>query len=386
VDEAELAPRPVFFDAIYAGGARRNRSISMPANMGLEPDSRLVLGYTASNSFLNPGFLVCRDGSCRIGYETDHTGNLLFADYSRGLGARWEIGLGIGSYRMDGIPHLALPQRLASDGSLRTFHEDILRQDSLPTLSGAPDGRQAFALEDLAGRELVLEPRRTYLLPFRLRLTRYVELRRTRRIAMGINIGLHLAYPLEGDPGPGEGETAFARGADVGISANFVRSRHLTANLASTFHIQLARFRSDVHVVNPRSPLAGDDTSRSQYALTWGLRFGNTFSGRAPCSFAIGQITVSAAYDKETYWAWDPVVFSGGNNLRGALAGANDYGVANFACEYRLRRFQLALVEDIAGLSQIIDDDGAGTSYDPDLAVSVSVSWSPGRRRRDSAD
>jgi hypothetical protein len=197
---------------------------------------------------------------------------------------------------------------------------------------------------------------------------------------MGLNAGLHLSIPLEGDPGSGAGDTAFSRGVDAGISLNFVRNRRLTANLSSTFQVQLAKLRSDVHVTSSASPLSWDDPNRSQYALTYGLRFAATFGGKAPCSFAMSQITDTAHFDKDSYWTVDTVVFEGGNNLRGALAAANDYGVLNFACEHRQRRYQLSLVEDIGGLSQLIDDDGAGPSYDTDFAVSVSVSWSLGQR------
>jgi hypothetical protein len=128
--------------------------------------------------------------------------------------------------------------------------------------------------------------------------------------------------------------------------------------------------------------LHGDDDVRSQYALTWGLSFAGTFEGRAPCSFGMSQLSMSAHYDKAHYWTWDPLVFEGGNNLRGAILGANDYGVLSFGCELRGRRYQVSLVEDIGGFSQLLSDDGSGTSYDPDFAVGVAVSWVLGRRKR----
>jgi len=377
----ERPPEPVMLAPIYEGGARKNRGISMPPNLRLAPELRLTTGYTASNSYLNPAYMICRGGGCRLDYETDHTGNLLFANLTRPLLARWEIGFGLGIYRLDRIPDWALPQRLASDSALRRFHEGVLGEDSLPAVSGARDDRLVFALTDFAGRSLELEPERNYLLPLRIDLTRYFALRRTSRVSMGLNAGVHLSQPLEGDPGSGSGATALARGLDAGLSLNFLRSRRFTPNLSSTFHVQLARFRSDAHVTSAASPVSWDDSNRSQYALTFGLRFDGTFGGRAPCSLALSQITQSAPYDKDNYWTIDPVVFEGGNNLRGALAGANDYGVFTYACDYRSRRWQIALVEDIGGLSQLIDDDGAGTSYDTDFAVSFSVSWNPGRRR-----
>jgi hypothetical protein len=141
----------------------------------------------------------------------------------------------------------------------------------------------------------------------------------------------------------------------------------------------VARFRQDVHVVNADSPMHGDDLMRSQYALTWGLRFGGTFRGAAPCSFSMSQLSNSAHFDKAGYWAWDQLVFEGGNNLRGAILGANDYGVLGFGCEFRGRQLQFSVAEDIGGFSQFLSDDGAGTSYDPDFAVSVGVSWALGR-------
>jgi hypothetical protein len=272
--------------------------------------------------------------------------------------------------------------QLASDEFLDFFHQEILREDSLPALSNAPDGRQVFSMTDLDGRRLTLEPERFYALPLRLDLTRYVEIRQTSRVRMGLNAGLHVAVPLEGDVDSTVGRTAFSRGVDLGLSANFVRVRRLTANLSSTFHVQLARFRNDVHVSNPNSPLHGDDDMRSRYALTYGLRFDGTFEGRAPCSFGVSQLTVSASFDKDRYWAWDPLVFAGGNNVRGALLGANDYGVLSFGCEFRGRQYQVSLVEDIGGLSQVFFDDGSGTSYDPDFAVGVAVAWVIGSKGR----
>jgi hypothetical protein len=228
---------------------------------------------------------------------------------------------------------------------------------------------------------LTLEPAHHYALPLRIDLTRYVDIRQTGRAQMKLNAGVHLSYPLAGDLSDSAGATAFSRGMDFGVSANFIRSLRLTGNLSSTFHVQVARFMSDVHVVNPRSPLAGDDRVRSQYALTYGLRFNGTFNGNAPCSFSMSQLTNSAHFDKQRYWTVDPAVFEGGNNLRGALAGANDYGVLSFACEHNDRQFQVSLVEDIGGFSQLIGDDGSGTSYDPDFAVGVTMTWNLGSRQ-----
>jgi hypothetical protein len=221
----------------------------------------------------------------------------------------------------------------------------------------------------------------SYALPLRLDLVRYVDMRSNAHAHMGVNVGMHLSYALEGDLDAAIGRTAFARGMDFGISANFVRAVQTTANLTSSFHVQLARFRSDVDVRNPNSPVNGDDVLRSQYALTYGLGFAGTFGGRAPCAFSIGQVTNTAHYDKDTYWAWDLVYYPGGDNVRGSLAGANDFGVATFGCERRATLFQVAIVEDIAGFSQIVTDDGSGSSYDPDLAVSVAVSWRLGSGR-----
>jgi hypothetical protein len=281
----------------------------------------------------------------------------------------------LGNYRMAEPPDLSIGNVLASDRSLRRFHENILGEDSLPAASGAPDGRQRFAMTDLEGRSLTLRPDRAYALPLRVDLTRYLSLKRGPTTRIDLNLGLHLAYPLEGDPDPGNGEFAFSRGLDVGVSLNLIRVRQLTGNLSATFHLQLARFRSDLSVVNPLSPVNSDDMHRSQYALTYGLRFERTFTGRAPCSFSLSHVSSSAHYDKEHHYTWDPVVFAGGNNLRGALAGANDYGAVHFGCEYKRRHYQLSLVEDIAGLSQVIGDDGAGTSYDPDFTVGISATW-----------
>ena len=381
------SPQPILLAPVYEGGVLKNRGMNIPLNTALEPGRRLALGYTASNSYLNSGQL-CRfaDSVCEVDYETDHTGNLWFVDLRQPLFGFWELGVGLGTYRLDEIPDWAVPHRLASDDALRSFHDGVLGEDSLPELSGAPDGREVFALEDPAGRELVLAAGHSYALPLRLDLVRYVDIRSNARAHMGVNVGMHLSYALEGDVDPTAGRTAFARGADFGISANFVRAVQTTANLTSSFHVQLARFRSDVDVQYPGSPVNGDDRLRSQYALTYGLGFAGTFGGRAPCAFSIGQVTNTAHYDKDTYWAWDQVYAPGGDNLRGSLAGAKDFGVVTFGCERRATLFQLAIVEDIAGFSQIVTDDGSGASYDPDLAVSVAVSWSLGSGRVDAAD
>jgi hypothetical protein len=281
---------------------------------------------------------------------------------------------------MNNVAGFSPVHQLANDRALRSFHETILGEDSLPVLSNAPRGRQIFTMTDVDGRRLTLKPEHHYALPLRVDLTRYVDIRQTGRVRMSLNASVHLSYPLEGDLSDSIGATAFSRGMDVGLSANFIRSRSLTDQVSSTFHVQVARFKSDVRVVNPRSPLAGDDSLRSQYALTYGLRFNGMFNGRAPCSFSISQVTNSAHFDKQRYWTADLVVFEGGNNLRGALAGANDYGVLSFACEHKDRQFQVSLVEDIGGLSQFIGDDGAGTSYDPDFAIGVAISWNLGKR------
>jgi hypothetical protein len=273
-----------------------------------------------------------------------------------------------------------------NDSALSAFHEAIVGEENLPSLSGAPDGRQVFALQDPAGRDLLLSTGHSYVLPLRLDLVRYVDIRSNERVHMGVSTGLHLSYPLEGDVDATIGRTAFARGLDFGISVNFVRAVQTTANLTSSFHVQLARFRSDVDVQNPNSPVNGDDPLRSQYALTYGLGFAGTFGGRAPCAFSIGQVTNTAHYDKDTYWAWDLVYKPGGDNVRAALAGAKDFGVVTFGCERRATLFQVAIVEDIAGFSQIVTDDGSGASYDPDLAVSVAVSWSLRSGRGNSAE
>jgi hypothetical protein len=384
-DEGQLerpdAPRAVYLTPIYEGGVRNNRSIHIPVNLRAGPERRISVGYTASNSFLDPGFLVCADRSCRLEYETDHTGNLLFASVTQPVLAALELGFSVGTYQMGKIPNLLLVHRLASDSVLRSFHENILHQDSLPELAGAPDGRQVFTMTDLGGRRLTLDAGHFYALPLRLDLTRYFTIRRTQKTQMSLNAGAHLSYPLEGDLDASSGHTALSRGMDFGISVNFTHSRRLTPNVASTYHVQIARFKSDVHVVNPNSPLQGDDNLRSQYALTYGLRFGGTFAGKAPCSFALSQLSVTSQFDLGRYWTQDPVVFVGGDNLRSAIMGTNDYGVATFACDYRGRQLQVSVVEDIGGFSQLITDDGAGNSYDPDLAVSVSASWTLGARR-----
>jgi hypothetical protein len=373
---AGAEPSPIGLAPVYEGGVLKNRGINIPLNTGLAPDRRIAFGYTVSNSYLNPGRLCRRtDGFCEVEYETDHTGNLWFVDLRQPLFGYWELGVGIGTYRQDEIPDWALPHRLASDSALRAFHEDILGEESLPELSGAPDGRQIFSLEDPAGRALVLAAEHTYALPLRLDLVRYIDIRRNDHAHMGLNVGMHLSRALEGDIDTGAGQTAFTRGTDFGVSVNFVRSVETSANLTSSFHVQLARFRSDVDVQNPASPVNGDDPLRSQYALTYGLGFAGTFGGRAPCAFSIGQVTNTAHFDKDTYWAWDLVYPAGGDSVRGSLAGANDFGVVTFGCERRATLFQVAIVEDIAGFSQIVSDDGAGSSYDPDLAVSVAVSW-----------
>lgn len=374
-------PAGIFLEPVYEGGVRKNRGIHMPVNLRSDPARRIGVGYTASNSYLNPGLLVCRDGSCELEYESDHTGNLLFVGLTQPVFGRFEIGLAIGAYQMNDIAGFSPVHQLASDRALEGFHGNILRDDSLPVLSNAPYGRQVFNMNDLDGRQLTLKPKHFYALPLRVDLTRYADIRQTGRVRMSLNAGLHLSYPLEGDLSSSAGSTAFARGIDAGLSANFIRSRSLTENLTSTFHVQVARFKSNVHVVNPRSPLAGDDNLRSQYALTYGLRFNGMFDGNAPCSIAVSQFTTSAQYDQQRYWAADPVVFDGGNNVRGALAGANDYGVLSFACAHNDRQFQVSLVEDIGGFSQLIDDDGSGTSYDPDFAVGVAVTWNLGTRQ-----
>ena len=380
-DDRLQAPRPLIIDPVYEGGVRKNRGINIPMNLRLGPERRFSAGYTASNSYLNPDLLVCNDRSCQLEYESDHTGNLLFASINQPIFRAFELGFTVGTYQMDNIVALAVPHQLVTDSTLRTFHDDILSEDSLPELSSAPDGRQVFTMTDLGGRRLTLRPERHYALPLRVDLTRYFDIRQTANTRMSLNAGVHVAIPLEGDIGPEDGASAFSRGVDFGFSANFIRSRRMTSNVSSTFHVQIARFRNDVHVVNPNSPLHGDDNARSQYALTYGLRFDGTFGGRAPCSFGLGQVSNSAHFDQAHYWAWDPLLFEGGNNLRGAILGANDYGVLSFACEYHDRQFQVSLVEDIGGFSELFSDDGAGTSYDPDFAVGVTVSWVLGSRR-----
>lgn len=377
-------PEPILFMPVHEGGVLKNRGINIPINLRTAPERRITVGYTASNSYLNSDFLVCRGQPCRVEYQTDHTGNLPFVDLYQPLGRRWELGIGVSAYQMGKVAAWSPLHQLVTDAALRGFHEQILGTDSLPSLSHASDGHQIFSMTDLDGRKLTLEPTRFYALPLRIDLTRYFDIRRSARAKSSLNWGLHLSYPLGGNSGTGEGQTALARGADFGVSVNFIRSLQITANLSSTFHIQLARFRSDIHVVNADSPLNGDDETGSEYALTYGLRFANTFRGRAPCSFAMSQITNGAHYDKDGYWAWDPLLFEGGNNLRGALAGANDFGVVSFACEQGVRQYQVAFVEDIGGFSQIVEEDGAGTSYDPDFTVSVSVSWNLRARRAGS--
>lgn len=371
------SPAPIFIAPLHEGGVRKNRGINIPLNTRLAPRLAITAGFTASNSYLNPGSFVCSTGDCELEYETDHTGNLFHIDVDLPLFEWWELGIGVGTYRMGNVPDASLPHRLVADRLLRVVHEDLLGEDSLPSASGAPDGRQRFSMTDFDGRRLTLEPDRSYALPLRLSLTRYFVARQSADAQLGVNLGLHVSHPLEGGHGDdaGAGATAFARGVDAGLSVNIVRSRRVTANVTSTFHLQLARFRSDIHVVHPGSPLNADDDRRSQYALTYGLGFANTFGGRAPCAFSIGQVSSSAHIDKARGWAYDPVVFEGGNNLRGALAGANDYGVLTLGCRHGRQYFQLALVEDFAGFSQLFADDGAGTSYDPDFAVGLSASW-----------
>ncbi len=223
-------PEPVFIAPIREGGVRKHRGMSIPPNLGFGPARRIGVGYTASNSYLNPGLLVCENSDCQLDYETDHTGNLLFVDFSQPVLDAWEFGLGFGVYRMSEITRFSPLHRLASDQAIRKSHEDILGEDSLPTLSGAPDGRQRFSLSDFAGRRLTLEPDRVYALPLRLDLTRYFAFRPNPRTRLGLNLGLHLAWPLEGDIGSGPGESALARGADAGLAVNVLRSRRITAN------------------------------------------------------------------------------------------------------------------------------------------------------------
>lgn len=371
-DNQITPPKPVFFAPLFEGGVRKNRGISIPVNLGLAPERRIAVGYTAWNSYSNPGLLVCadRNRSCELEYQADHTGNLLFADFNLPILDRWELGIGLATFSMGNVAGWSPVHQLVSDDILRTFHEDILQENSLPELSNAPDGRQVFAMTDLAGRRLELESEHNYFTPLRIDLTRYLVLRATDKAQIALNAGMHLSHPLE---------STFARGIDFGISANLVHSRRITPNLASTWHVQVARFRQDVHVVNQASPFHGDELERSQYAFSWGLRFAGTFAGAAPCSVSLSQLSNSAHFDKERFWTWDRTVFEGGNNLRGAILGANDFGVVSFACEYRGRRMQVALAEDIGGFSQFLSQDGSGTSYDPDFMVSVSVSWSPGR-------
>lgn len=377
--DSQRLPQVVSIASVYEGGIRKNRGINIPINLRSSPERRINVGYTASNSYLNPGFLVCADRSCRLEYESDHTGNLLHVSFTQPIFDRFELGFAVGTYQMNNIAGFSPVHQLASDSALETFHKDVLREDSLPSLSNAPNGRQVFSMTDVDGRRLTLEPEHHYALPLRVDLTRYFDIRASDRSYMGLNVGAHLTYPLEGDLSASDGATAFSRGMDFGVSANFTRSRSITANVSSTFHVQLARFKNEVHIVNPNSPLQGDDRLRSQYALTYGLRFNGTFANRAPCSFGMSQVTNSAHYDKKYHWTWDPLVFEGGNNLRGAILGANDYGVLSFGCGFRGRQFQLSLVEDIGGFSQLLSDDGSGTSYDPDFAVGIVVSWNLGR-------
>jgi hypothetical protein len=360
--------------------------LSIPVNLRFEPERRLSVGYTASNSYLNDDVLflnldvrTCAPRFCRVFYETDHTGNLLFVDYTQPLLEKWEFGFGLASYELDEPFAWSPLHQLVNDSVLASFHEHILHEDSLPVRSQAPNDRLYFSLTDYSRRTLVLRPEHRYALPLRLDLSRYVSFKSGRRGRMGLNVGIHLSYPLEGDLSATE--SAFARSMDIGVAVNFVRSLRLTPNLSSTFHVELAKFRSSAHVVNPNSPVTGDDGLRSQYALTYGLRFAGTFGGKAPCSFSMAQLTTTAEYDKQSHNAADYVVFEGGNNLRGALAGANDYGVLSFACEYRRRQLQVSFIEDIEGLSQIFTGDGSSNSYDTDFAVSLSASWELGAPR-----
>lgn len=380
--QRSVSPEPIFIAPIHEGGVRKNRGINVPVNTRFRPERSVTLGYTASNSYLNPGFFVCAASRCELEYASDHTGNLLYLDLTEPVLRRFELGFGLGIYRMDELPGWSPLHRLASDRALRWFHEHVLNEQSLPELSAAPDGRQLFSMTDFAGRELRLEPAHSYALPLRASLTRYFPIRRKADVGMGLAAGLHLSYPLEGDPGAAAGRTAFARGMDLGLSVDFTRSRRLTANVTATYYLQLVRFRSDVHVVNPASPRNADDNLRSQYALGFGLGFAGTFAGRAPCALGISQLSNTAHIDKELGWTWDPLVFEGGNNLRGALAGANDYGVLTFGCSYRSHMLQLALAEDIAGFSQFLSDDGAGTSYDPDFTIGISATWRLGSGNR----
>jgi hypothetical protein len=341
----------------------------------------VTVGYTASNSYLNPGYLICRrPAQCRLDYQTDHTGNLPFVDYYQPILDRWELAFSASWYDMGNPARWSPIHQLVSDRMLRYFHEHILGEESLPELSGAPAGREIFYLTDYDGRSLTLEPNRVYTLPLRLDLTRYVDLRRTARARLSLNASLHVAYPLDG-------EDALSRGVDLGVSVNFIRSLRLTPNISSTFHLQLSKFRPGIHVVNEEAPLSGEHSPRSGYALTYGLRFASMFNGRAPCSFALSEITNTARYDRDSVWAVDTVIFAGGKNLRSALTTANDFAVLSLACEHGPRQYQVAFVEDIAGFSQIFGTDGAAATYDPDFTVNASVSWRLGahKARADSA-
>ena len=66
------SPTPILLAPVYEGGVLKNRGINIPLNTALAPERRLALGYTASNSYLNPGRL-CRfsDGFCEVAYETE---------------------------------------------------------------------------------------------------------------------------------------------------------------------------------------------------------------------------------------------------------------------------------------------------------------------------
>lgn len=379
-DEQEFSPafEHLVVEPVYEGGVRRNRGINIPANLRVAPEHRFTTGYTVSNSYLNPSLLVCTDRSCALNYETDHTGNLFYVDWAHPLSELWEVGVGVSSYRLDDIAAWSPIHQLAGDSALRRFHEDVLGEESLPAISNAVDDRQVFALSDLSGRELVLSPDHTYMMPLRLSLTRYFSIRQRANSFIAMNAGLHISHPFSDDSGAIENGAAVSRGTDVGLSVNLIRSKRLTANVSSTWHVQLARFRSGAHLVNPESPLFTDDRFRSQYALTWGLSFAGTFGGAAPCSVGLSQLSASSLFEKDDFYTWDPQVFEGGNNLRGAILGANDYGMVSFSCTHRGRRMQLAFAEDIGGFSQFFDDDGAGTSYDPDFTVNIAVSWQPG--------
>lgn len=372
-------PQPIAVAPIFEGSVRKNRGIHIPYNVRTKAERQFSVGYTASNSYSNLGLLVCADRSCELEYQSDHTGNLLHLSYRQPILRAFELGFRVATYQMNAIPDWSPLHQFAGDDFLRMFHEDILGEDSLPVLSGAPDGRQIFTMTDLDGRRLTLEPEHFYRLPLQLDLTRYVSIRETLNAQMSLNFAAHLAFPIENDLDTSH--AALARGIDFGLAANLIRARRVSDNVTSTFHLQLARFRNDVHVANRNSARHGDDLTRSQYAFSYGLRFAGTFGGRAPCSLGLTQVANSAHYDQERYWTWDRLVFEGGDNLRGANLSANDYGVVSFACEFRSRHYQIAFVEDIAGLSQLLLDDGSGTSYDPDFAVGLTVTFVPGSRR-----